>query len=100
MTTGSHFEGTLVLDNYSYFCGQIRGKINGTPGSTLVLGENGIVEGNITGDTVIIDGFVRGEITATTKIIVSETGRVIGGVNSPSFAIRFGGYFEGRCRMS
>lgn len=100
LTAESRFEGVLEVTAYSHFNGQIKGTIRCTPGSTLVLGENGVVEGRIEGDTVIIDGFVRGEVHASTKIVISETGRVVGDVRAPSFAVLFGGYFQGRCRMA
>lgn len=99
ITAGSRFDGTVEFSNYTRFEGYIAGTLKGTPGSEIVLGENGVVEGKIDGDTVIIDGFVRGDIKASSKVIISETGRVIGEIIAPSVAIKFGGYFDGKCAM-
>lgn len=99
ITAGSRFEGTVEFTNYTRFEGYVRGTLKGSPGSELVLGQNGVVEGKIDGDTVVIDGFVRGDIKATSKVVISETGRVIGEITSPSVAIKFGGYFDGKCAM-
>ena len=99
ITAASRFEGTVEFSNYTRFDGYIRGTLKGNPGSELVLGENGVVEGKIEGDIVIIDGFVRGNIYATAKVIISETGRVIGEITAPSVAVKFGGYFDGKCSM-
>ncbi len=95
----SKLEGTVEFSEYTRFEGFIRGKLVGKPGSEIILGENGVVEGEIEGDVVIIDGFVRGNITATTKVVVSETGRVIGEINAPNVAIKFGAHFDGKCAM-
>ena len=99
ITAGSSFEGSVEFGDFTRFEGYVRGTLKGRPGSHLIIGENGVVEGKVEGDTVIIDGFVRGDITATTKVVVSETGRVIGEISSPSVAIKFGGFFEGKCAM-
>lgn len=100
LTTGCKFEGTLELENYSHFNGCIKGTIRCRKDSTFVLGEAGVVEGIIQGDTVVIDGFVRGKVIANKKIVISETGRVVGTIQSPQFAIQFGGYFDGDCNTS
>jgi cytoskeletal protein CcmA (bactofilin family) len=100
ITAGSKFEGTVEFSDFTRFEGYIRGHLKGLPGSQLILGENGVVEGSVEGDTIIIDGFVRGDIAATTKVVISETGRVIGQIKAPSVAIKFGGYFDGKCEMN
>jgi len=92
-------EGTLHLDLYTHFNGEARGKIICATGSVLVVGEQGVVEGRIECDSIIIDGFVQGEIIATTKVVIAETGRVLGSVRTPCFIVKFGAYFEGGCSM-
>lgn len=99
ITAGSRFDGTVEFSNYTRFEGSIRGTLKGVPGSELIVGEQGVVEGKIEGDKVIIDGFVRGEIHATAKVTISESGRVIGQITAPSVEIKFGGYFDGKCSM-
>lgn len=95
----SKFEGTLEIEAYTRFDGQLKGALKGLPGSELIVGEKGLVEGAISGDTVIVDGFVRGNIVATKKVLISATGRVIGEIRSPNISIDFGGYFDGKCFM-
>ena len=100
ITAGSRFEGTVEFQAYTRFEGYLNGTLRGGTGSELILGENGVVEGKVEGDTVVIDGFVRGDIVATTRVVISETGRVIGEITAPSVAIKFGGYFDGKCAMN
>jgi cytoskeletal protein CcmA (bactofilin family) len=99
ISSTSRFEGKLEISEYSHFNGQLFGEILCKEGSTLVVGEQGVVEGRIQGDTVIVDGYVRGEIHAESKLVISETGRVLGKVTAPSFVVVFGGHFEGDCSM-
>lgn len=95
----TRLEGTVYFDQYTHFNGEAKGTIHCAPGSTLVVGEQGVVEGRIECDSIIIDGFVQGEISATTKVIIAETGRVLGSVRTPCFIVKFGAYFEGGCSM-
>ena len=97
ITAETKFEGTVTFAGFTRFDGSLQGNIVGLPGSELVLGETSLVDGKVKGDTVIIDGFVRGEVDASSKIILTETGRVIGNLRAPSIAIGFGAFFEGNC---
>ena len=92
-------EGKIYFDQVARVHGQIRGQIEAAPGSTLILTETAYVEGDIQADTLFIDGFVRGDIVARTKVVISGTGRVLGNIESPSVSIDFGAHFEGQCKM-
>ena len=99
ITSGSKFDGVIEFSEYTRFEGYLKGTLRGQEGSELIIGENGVIVGKIEGDSIIIDGFVRGNITARTKVIITETGRVIGKIHAPSLGIKFGGYFDGKCAM-
>ncbi|MBI3543490.1 MAG: polymer-forming cytoskeletal protein [Deltaproteobacteria bacterium] len=99
ITAGSRFEGTVEFDSFTRFEGYIQGVLKGGAGSELIVGENGVIEGKVEGDTIIVDGFVRGDIRATSKVVITGTGRVVGEIRSPSPSIEFGGYFDGKCAM-
>ncbi len=99
ISEGSSFEGTILFDQFTRFEGTINGSLKGTPGTEIVISNNGVVEGKIQADQITIDGFVRGEIIAKQKVIISGTGRVIGKIISPSIEIQFGGFFDGNCQM-
>lgn len=91
--------GAVVFDHITRVHGKLEGEVTALPGSTLVLCETAVVEGNITADELIIDGFVQGDIHATKRVVLSSTGRVIGNIGTPSLEIAFGAAFEGRCKM-
>lgn len=88
--------GDIILDRFSRVHGAIEGKIKGLDGSLLVIADNATVHGEIDGCEIIIDGFVRGNVRATRKVTVSETGTLIGDIYSPLVSIKFGAFFEGQ----
>lgn len=96
---GSRFEGTLAFDQIARIHGVIIGQVRGTSGSTLIFTETASVEGDVSGDLVLVDGFIRGNIEAKTKVVISATGRVIGDIRTGSLQLDYGAYFEGRCAM-
>ena len=96
---GTHIEGQLELTSVARVHGTIKGKLSGAAGSMIVLAPEAQVEGNIRADQLWIEGFVRGEITATTKVILAPSARVIADIESPCIEIEPGAYFEGALKM-
>jgi len=100
VSEGSRIEGQVVFDHISRIHGILVGQVKGKEGSTLILSETGVVEGNIEADTLMIDGYIHGDILAKTRVLISRTGRVIGNIKTPSLIVEFGAYFEGQCNMN
>lgn len=97
---GTELEGKLAFTGVTRIQGRIRGEVKGLPGSEIVLGEHGLIEGSIQGEQIWIDGTVLGEIRATERITLSRTGRVFGSLIAPKLSIEFGAYFEGESRTT
>lgn len=91
--------GKIILQHTTRVHGSVYGDIQALPDSLVVLCENSLVQGNIQAETLVVDGFVRGDIRATKKVTVSQSGRIIGNIYAPSIVVEFGAYFEGRCSM-
>ncbi|OFZ54285.1 MAG: hypothetical protein A2428_06820 [Bdellovibrionales bacterium RIFOXYC1_FULL_54_43] len=96
---GTKIEGKIAFGKISRVHGVLVGEVLAENGSTLILSETGVVEGNISADILVVDGFVHGDILARTRVVISRTGRVIGNIRAPSLAVEFGAYFEGKCTM-
>jgi cytoskeletal protein CcmA (bactofilin family) len=96
---GTIIEGKIAFDNVSRVHGTLKGDVIAIAGSKLVLAETAVVEGNIQADDVMIDGYVKGDIAAKTRVVISGTGRVLGNIKTPSLKVDFGGFFEGRASM-
>jgi cytoskeletal protein CcmA (bactofilin family) len=88
--------GTLEVQDEVHFFGHVMGEIMGASGSEIYLKEDSLVEGKVIGDTVIIEGFVKGEVIAQKKIWVTAMGKVFGSIRSPSIQIDPGAYFEAK----
>lgn len=99
VSEGTSFEGTLSLESVARLHGSVKGKVVGRPGSLIVIGASSMIEGNLEGDTLWIEGFVRGHVLASKKVILTETARVIGDIECPKIEIEPGAYFEGSCKM-
>lgn len=99
VSEGTQLEGKMTFDHISRVHGQLRGEVRAKDGSILILCETSVVEGNIFADSLMIDGFVRGDIEAKTRVMISGTGRVIGKIKTRSLTVEFGAYFEGQCMM-
>jgi cytoskeletal protein CcmA (bactofilin family) len=95
LAEGTEVKGTLRVSDYSRIHGRLIGDLVGEPGSIVVLGESGLIEGKLAVDTVWIDGCVRGDIVATTRVSISGSGRVLGNIRTPSLIIEHGAHFEG-----
>ena len=99
VSEGAKIEGKITFNQMSRVHGVLIGEVRAEDGSTLVLSETAVVEGTIDADTLMVDGFVRGDIRAKTRVLISRTGRVLGNITTPSLQVEFGAYFEGKCGM-
>lgn len=95
----SSIMGKFEFNHYTRFEGKFSGELIGGSESELVVSQNAVIEGKIIGHTIIIDGYVRGDIYASNKIVVSGSGRMIGNLFAPSVEIQFGSLFDGKCIM-
>jgi len=85
------FAGTLMLN------GRLSGEIQTS--DTLIIGEKGVVNANISAGTVIISGEVTGNVLATERVELRGSARVVGDVEAPVIVVEEGVLFEGHCRM-
>lgn len=86
-----HFESTVQLDS----C--IEGEIH-TKGM-LVVGEHAVIRGTITAGTLISNGKIQGNVTASDKVQLLKSAVLIGDVHAPSFSMEEGAYFKGLADM-
>ncbi len=81
-------------------------RIDGTfEGKTLVvdqlqIGDKAKVKTSINATSVVVEGLVIGNITATRRILLLSTARVLGDLKTPELIIQDGVVLEGRCTIS
>ncbi len=66
----------------------------------LQIGPKGRVKTNITATSVVVEGVSIGNITASRRILLLSTARVLGELKTPELIIQDGVILEGRCTIS
>jgi cytoskeletal protein CcmA (bactofilin family) len=94
---GSEFEGKLSFEGTVRVDGKLTGEI--FTDDSLVVGEGAEVNAEVTVGSIVIQGTVRGNITAKRSVEIHSPGRVRGNINTPSLFIEKGVFFDGHCQM-
>ena len=94
---GTEIKGDLICEGDIRMDGRVDGTIN--VGQRLVIGESGIVNGNIQADNVIIAGVVNGNIKSAQSTILHGKSNVKGDIYTSQIIIESGATFNGRCVM-
>lgn len=95
---GTVFNGDLTAPDMVRIDGTVNGNCNCD--NNLVIGEEGIVNGDISADNIVISGKVKGNISAKGKLELYSTGKITGDLTARSLVIDENAYFEGRCTMT
>jgi cytoskeletal protein CcmA (bactofilin family) len=85
-----HFEGPARID------GQVDGEI---AGKDITIGESAVVTAQVTGESIVVCGKVKGEITASQRLEIRPTAKVSGNISAPKLIVQEGAVFEGNCSM-
>lgn len=88
-------KGDIVAREPFLIAGHVDGTID-VDGHMLTVAEGATVAATVTADTIVIQGRVKGELSAATKIVVRETATVEGGISAPSISISDGATISGK----
>jgi len=94
---GSEFEGKLSFEGTVRVDGKLTGEI--FTDDVLIVGEGAEVNAEVTVGAIVIQGTVRGNITAKRSVEIHSPGKVKGNINTPSLFIEKGVFFDGHCQM-
>jgi len=92
------FDGTIEFQGTIRVDGRVKGIISSN-GGTVVVGEKGVVNAEISVNIAVVMGEVNGSINAKERIEVYPPGRLGGDIQSPIVSIEPGGIFNGNCVM-
>jgi len=70
-----------------------------TSSKTVTIGASGVVEGNVTGEDIIVAGKVKGTLTARGKIALDSTAQIEGDLHTARLSIAEGAVFRGQSNM-
>ena len=93
----SSYEGKMGFEGMARLDGKFDGEI--FSGDMLIIGETATVNAEINVSTLVIDGKVSGNVSATGKIEIHATGKLYGNITTPTLVIEEGGLFDGTCKM-
>ncbi|MDB6088839.1 MAG: hypothetical protein JWN85_1623 [Gammaproteobacteria bacterium] len=91
------FKGELHADEDLLIRGQIEGSISHS--QRLTICHEGQVKAGITGQVIVVEGTVEGDLNATTSVAVMSGAHLTGDVSAPSVSIVEGAHFNGRVLM-
>ena len=97
---GIELDGKVKLVGVVRVYGKLSGRISAEPDSHLILMESAVVEGDLDVDSLVVAGFIRGNVRARSRVSVEGTGRVIGDIETPTITVDFGAYLEGETKMT
>lgn len=93
----STFEGKLSFEGTVRIDGNYKGEIITT--DTLIVGQSATVEGTLKVGSIIVNGEVRGDVTASQLVELKAPARWYGNIETPQLMIERGVVFQGSCQM-
>ena len=80
---------------------RIEGTVDGNISEVgnLVIGESGIVNGNIEVKTIVVFGAVQGDVTSEESVEIKESGKVSGKITTKILTIERGAQYSGKITM-
>jgi cytoskeletal protein CcmA (bactofilin family) len=80
---------------------RVEGRFVGTikVNSEVIIGEEGIVEGNVASKTVSVLGKIKGNVEVEDKITIDVSGSMIGDIAAPRVVVAEGAVYKGRIDM-
>jgi cytoskeletal protein CcmA (bactofilin family) len=90
-------QGDLKAEGAFRIDGTVDGAVESA--AAVIVGEGGVVNGNVRGRDIVVAGHVCGNVTASGHLDIVASGRIEGDIDAKSFRIETGGVFRGTSRM-
>ncbi len=94
---GTIIEGEIRSESSIRIDGKVLGATS-TKGK-LVVGANGMIDGEVVCQNADIEGLVNGKITCTELLTLKATAKINGDIATQKLAIEPGAVFNGQCNM-
>ncbi len=95
---GCTIEGDVVFSDLLRVHGQVNGRVSSA--HELLVGEGGVVEGEVAVGRLVVAGTVRGTIRVEERLVIHATGKVFAEVFAPMLVVDEGGVVEGVVHMT
>ena len=94
----SEIEGRYTCSGTVVFDAKFQGEI--TAKDTLIVGERGVIHGNVQATNLVVRGELVGDVRASGRVELKRTARVRGDIESPIIVMEEGATHAGACRMA
>jgi cytoskeletal protein CcmA (bactofilin family) len=94
---GTTVEGNITSKGDVRIDGKLIGAINTS--AKVVLGETGIIEGDLVATGADISGTVNGNVRVKGVLLLKSSARINGDIYTNKLQIESGGMFNGKCEM-
>ncbi|MCH6546387.1 MAG: polymer-forming cytoskeletal protein [Deltaproteobacteria bacterium] len=94
---GCVFEGRLTFVGVLIVNGKFQGELISS--GTVIVGETGVLQADLRVGTVILAGQISGHITASERVELRQTARILGDIATPVLVLEEGVIFDGHCKM-
>jgi len=93
-----YFKGELSGEEDFIIQGKVDGEIK-LQKNNLTIGVDGVINANITAKIIIVEGQLNGDLFGSEKVIIRNTGNVLGNIISPRVTLEDGAKFKGSIEM-
>ncbi len=93
---GAIIDGNLKAPAVARLDGQIIGDVNIAEG--LILGEKGVIQGNVTTKDMVVYGVINGNITVE-SLEIKSTGKINGEIKTGALLVETGAIYNGTLSM-
>ncbi len=95
---GCSIKGEVTFSDLLRVHGHLAGKVESE--HELLVGEGGLVEGEVHVGNLAVAGTVRGTVRVKERLVVHSSGRVYAEVFAPKLIVEEGGVLDGAVHMS
>ncbi len=95
--SGCTIRGELQFHSSFRLDGKVEGSVRSE--AELVIGSEGVVEGEIEVARCVVGGTVRGTVKATERVVLHSTAKVWGDIYTPALVMEEGAALEGKVNM-
>jgi cytoskeletal protein CcmA (bactofilin family) len=95
--SGCTIRGELEFSSYFRVDGRVEGTVKSR--SELVVGDGGVVEGEVEVARCVVGGEVRGTIRASEQVLLHQSAKVWADIHTPALVMEDGAFLEGSVSM-
>lgn len=92
------FNGSLTFDGAVRIDGKFEGQVK--TNDTLIVGETGDLNADVTAGVLIAKGKINGTIVASERVEIHSTSKIVGNIRAPSLKVEVGAVFDGHVDMT